>query len=102
VSLITVSGEPWSRHEEVARLAAQRLRFELVTDARLNARIAEEFGDVPLPSGAWIHVATSMLARLATEHHLLICADGAERLFLPSGMSFGFEFRLRNRSEWVH
>ena len=81
MSLITVSGEPWSRHEEVARLAAQLLRFELVTDARLNARIAEEFGDVPLPSGAWIHVATSMLARLATEHHLLICADGAERLF---------------------
>ncbi len=81
MSLITVSGEPWSRHEEVARLAAQRLHFELVTDARLNARIAEEFGDVSLPPDAKIHVATSMLARLATEHHLLICAEGAERLF---------------------
>lgn len=81
MSLITVSGEPGSRHEEVARLAAQRLRFELVTSARLNARIAEEFGDRVLPDDAWVQVATSMLARLATERHLLICAEGAERLF---------------------
>lgn len=86
MGLITVSGEPGSRHEEVARLAAHELGFELVSDARLNSKIREEFGETPLPEDAWQHVATSLLARLATERHLIICCEGAERLFtaLPS------------------
>lgn len=81
MSLITISGEPGSRHEEVARLAAQQLGFDLITSVRLNAAIQEEFGETPLQEDAWQHVATSMLARLAVEHHLVICCDGAERLF---------------------
>ncbi len=81
MSLITVSGEPGSRHEEVARLAAQRLSFELITDTRLEGWIHREFSHVALPEEAWRHVATSMLARLATEQHLMISSAGAERLF---------------------
>ena len=44
MALITVSGLPGCRHEEVARLASQRLNYELITEARLRAMIAEEFG----------------------------------------------------------
>lgn len=76
-----MTGEAGSRPEEVARLAAHTLRFELVTNARLGARIAEEFPGVTISGEMWTQVATSMLARLAVERHLLICADGAERLF---------------------
>lgn len=81
VALITVSGEPGSRHEEVARLAANRLRFELITTSWLADRVRDEVPNVALPVEAWPHVATSILARVATEQHLLICADGAEHLF---------------------
>lgn len=82
MGLITVSGEPGSRHEEVARLTAQRLHFELVNDSRLSATIAEEFGaDAKIPDRAWRHVAAHILARLATEHHLVVATPGAELLF---------------------
>src|SRR5512140_3459014 len=82
MGLITVSGEPGSHHEEVARLTAQRLHFELVNDSRLGAMIAEEFGaDAAIPDRAWRHVAAHILARLATEHHLVVATAGAEMLF---------------------
>ncbi|MDP3000152.1 MAG: cytidylate kinase family protein [Bryobacterales bacterium] len=82
MGLITVSGEPGSHHEEVARLTAQRLQFELVNDSRLGAMIAEEFGaDAAIPDRAWRHVAAHILARLATEHHLVVATAGAELLF---------------------
>jgi cytidylate kinase len=82
MGLITVSGEPGSRHEEVARLTAHRLHFELVNDSRLGSMIAEEFGaDAQIPDRAWRHAASHMLARLATEHHLVVVTPGAELLF---------------------
>jgi cytidylate kinase len=82
MGLITVSGEPGSRHEETARLAAQRLQFELVHDSRLAAMIAEEFGvEAAIPDRAWRHAAAHVLARLATEHHLVVATPGAELLF---------------------
>ncbi len=77
-----VSGEPGSRHEEVARLSAQAAGFELITGARIRSRIAEEFPYAELSNDAWHHIAASMLARLATEQHLAISSDGAEHLFL--------------------
>lgn len=82
MGLVTVSGEPGSRHEEVARLAAQLSGFELVTGARIRGGIAADFPGGEIPAGAWPHLATSLLARLATEQHLIICCDGADRLFL--------------------
>jgi hypothetical protein len=81
VGLVTVSGEPGSRHEEVARLAAKLTGFELVTDARVRGGIAAEFPAGDVPADARPHLATSMLARLATEHHLILSCEGAERLF---------------------
>jgi hypothetical protein len=86
MALLTISGEPASRWEEVAHGAAQVLRFELVTEARLEQWIAEEFGDTPIPEKAWRAAAVVILARLATEHHLVIAVTGSEALFGPMPM----------------
>ncbi|HUS05723.1 MAG TPA: cytidylate kinase family protein [Bryobacteraceae bacterium] len=79
MAVVTVSGEPGCRSEEVARYAAHRLGFELITEARLGSLIQEEFGkDNALPHKAYPHAVASMLARLAMEHHMVLAATGAE------------------------
>ncbi len=79
MALIAVSGHPGCRYEEVARITAQRLQFELINQSRLLKLSAEEFGSqTPIPPKAWTALATSILARLATEHHLVYCASGGE------------------------
>jgi cytidylate kinase len=79
MALIAVSGHPGCRFEEVARLAAQRLGFELLTQSRIAALTSEEFGsEAPVPDKAYSSLVTSVLARLATEHHLVCCAAGGE------------------------
>jgi hypothetical protein len=63
----------------VARLAAQRLGFELLTQARIRSLTSEEFGaDAKIPDKAYPSLVTSLLARLATQHHLVFCAAGGE------------------------
>src|SRR5215470_17802928 len=84
MALLTISGAPASRWEEVAHGAAQLLRFELVTETRLAEWIAEEFGDVAIPDRAWRFAVVSILARMATEHHLVVALAGAESLFDPT------------------
>src|ERR1019366_2164535 len=77
MALIAVSGHPGCRYEEVARITAPRLGFELLTQSRIRALSAEEFGagaDAPVPDKAYPSVVISILARLATEHHLVYCA----------------------------
>lgn len=81
MALVTISGDPASRWEEVAHAAAQLLQFELVTEARLAQWITEEFGQTPVPERAWKPAAASILTRMATEHHLVIAIAGAESLF---------------------
>ena len=44
MALIAVSGHPGCRYEEVARITAQRLGFELLTQSRIRALADEEFG----------------------------------------------------------
>jgi len=79
MALIAVSGHPGCRYEEVARLTAQRLGFELLTQSRIRASMEEEFGTgTPLPDKAFPSLVTSVLARLATEHDLVYCAIGGE------------------------
>lgn len=81
MAFLTVSGEPGCRIDEVARLAAQRLGYELVTEARLRELIATEFGsEGNLPDKAWAPVVTSLLAHLGVEHPLVVCVPGAELL----------------------
>jgi Cytidylate kinase-like family len=79
MALIAVSGHSGCRFEEVARLAAQRLGFELLTQTRLRSLTSEEFGaDTKIPDKAYPSLVTSLLARLATRHHLVFCAAGGE------------------------
>lgn len=79
MALIAVSGHPGCRFEEVARLTAQRLGFELLTQARIRSLAEKEFGaGATVPEKAYPSLITSILARLATEHHLVYCAVGGE------------------------
>jgi cytidylate kinase len=79
MALIAVSGHPGCRFEEVARITAQRLHFELLTQARIQFLTGEEFGaHTAIPDKAYPSLVTSVLARLATEHHLVYCALGGE------------------------
>ncbi|MGD0500759.1 MAG: hypothetical protein ABSC23_20275 [Bryobacteraceae bacterium] len=79
MALIAVSGHPGCRFEEVARLAAQRLEFELITQSRIEDLVREEFGaDAPPPDKAYSSLMTCILGRLATEYHIVYCAVGGE------------------------
>jgi cytidylate kinase len=79
MALIAVSGHPGCRYEEVARISAQRLAFELLTQARVQALAGQEFGaETRIPDKAWSSLVTSVLARLATGHHIVYCAAGGE------------------------
>lgn len=82
MAIVTVSGETGCRTESLARLVAHRLNFELITEARLEKLIADEFGSGASITGkAWRPATTLVLARLATEHHLVVSGPGAELLF---------------------
>lgn len=78
MALIAISGQPGCRFEEVARITASRLGFRLVTASRLADLIQGEFG--ALTGRAWPELVASIVARLATDHHLVLCADGIEFL----------------------
>jgi cytidylate kinase len=81
MAFITVSGEPGCRHEELARMAAQRLECELVTEPDLAKMIAAEFGDsIRIPDLAWRPLTISILATLGTERHVVVSSTGAELL----------------------
>ena len=80
MAILTISGDPASRWEEVAHATARLLEFELVTEARLAQWMAEEIGDAA-PEKAWKPAAVSILARMAIEHHLVIAVAGAESVF---------------------
>ena len=107
MAILTISGAPASRFEEVAHGCSQLLNrhngtgrqslsmqrrvpprpgasFEFVTESRLSQWMTEEFGDTPVPDRAWRPAAVSILARLAMEHHLVIGLSGAESLFPAS------------------
>jgi cytidylate kinase len=79
MALIAVSGHPGCRYEELARIAAHRLGFELLTQSRIRAHTDEEFGaGAQIRDKAYPILVTSILARLATEHHIVYCAVGGE------------------------
>jgi hypothetical protein len=83
MALLTISGDPRARWEEVAHTVAQLLGFELVTEPRLAQWMTAEFGDAAIPPRAWRAAATAVLTRLATEHHLVIAVAGSEHFFEP-------------------
>jgi hypothetical protein len=79
MALIAVSGHPGCRFEEVARITTQRLGFELLTQSRLGTLVDAEFGaGIRIPEKAYPSLVTSILARLATQAHIVYCAVGGE------------------------
>jgi cytidylate kinase len=79
MALIAVSGHPGCRFDEVARITAQRLGFELLTQSRLTQLIEQEFGaGAKIPDKAFPSLVTSILAHLATQSHVVYCAVGGE------------------------
>jgi cytidylate kinase len=92
MAFIAVSGEPGCRHEELARMAAQRFECELVTESNLEKMIAAQFAaqfeeSSQIPGHAWRPLAASLLASLGLDHvHVIVCCTGAEMLArdLPS------------------
>jgi cytidylate kinase len=86
MAFIAISGEPGCRHEELARMAAQRLACELVTESDLDKLIGTQFGESSrIPDGAWRAVAVFIVvglgANLGLDHpHLVVCYTGAELL----------------------
>lgn len=100
MALITVSGEPGCRPDEVGRIAAQRLGWELVTEARLQRLLAEEFGSLEnIPDKAWRHLVLSAVARLAAGHHLVTTASGSE-LLSPEQYSAMLRVRITAPESW--
>jgi len=81
MAVLTISGQPASRWEELAQGVAHLLGFDLVTESRMEQWMAEEFDRTPVPDSAWRAAAVSILARMATEHHLVVAIPGAEFLF---------------------
>jgi hypothetical protein len=71
----------------VAHGVSHLLGFELVTETRLSQWMAEEFGDTPVPNRAWRPAVLSILARMAAEHHLVVCLWGAQALFPTSAFT---------------
>jgi hypothetical protein len=72
MALITVSGTPGSGHANLARVVAQRLGWELVTEQELGA----------LECG-YAEASAIFVANLATKGHVVFCAMGAEILSRP-------------------
>ncbi len=81
MAFLSISGEPGCRHEELARIAAQRLDFELVTESVLSELVRAEFGTADgIPDRAWPHLARAIFAKRGVERHLVISSAGAEFL----------------------
>ena len=79
MALITISGQPGCRTEEVARITAQRLGWELITQTRLRRLIQDEFGESSvIPDRAYPFLVLSIISRLAKDHHLVAAASGAD------------------------
>jgi hypothetical protein len=90
MAFIAISGEAGCRHEELARMAAQRFDCGLITELELDRLIASEFGDRgKIPQQAWRSAATCVLAGLGAslgtepalvQRHLVVCCPGVEML----------------------
>jgi hypothetical protein len=85
MGLISISGEPGSAYEEIARLVhgqlkAQGLDIEFVTSARLDELRQAEIGESRLPPKLHWLVSALAVARIAARSHVVVAAPGAEKL----------------------
>ncbi len=79
MAVIAIAGQPGCRVDQLARLAAQRLQLELITESKLRQMLTDEFGsETAIPPKVFPHALTYILAQLARHHHLCVAAPGAE------------------------
>ncbi len=82
--LLSVSGEFGCRPEQLARLAAQRLGWDLVTESTLQESLERDFaGRLPIPDRAWPFVAAAVLVQHAAHGPLVFSLPDGQFL-LPS------------------
>ncbi len=82
MALLTITGPEGCHAREIASQVAVALGFELVDDARLGTWMREEFSPASEPPArAWPAMASSVIARVAAIHHVVLAFDGAEFLF---------------------
>lgn len=81
MAIVIVGGETGCRAEDYARAAGAQLGYETIPEDRLAGLLTEEFGAIEIPGRAWVPAATTVLARAALEHHLVVSAPAAEHLF---------------------
>jgi cytidylate kinase len=103
MAVIAIAGQPGCRVDQLARLAAQRLQLELITESKLRQLVTEEFGsETAIPHKAFPHAITYIVAQLARQHHLCLAAPGAEMIVhrFPASLRVGVvaseAFRLGN------
>ncbi|MBM3774623.1 MAG: cytidylate kinase-like family protein [Acidobacteria bacterium] len=81
MGLIAISGQPGCRTEQAARIAAQKLNFELISERRTAALMAGELEvSGQIPDKSYGDALAFVLAGLAARHHLVVCNCGAETL----------------------
>jgi len=83
MALLTVSGEPASRFEDVAHETARLLQFRLIDESQAAQLLAVDFGGADLPDRAWRPAMAAIVVRLARKHHLVLAFPGAESLLSP-------------------
>lgn len=82
MAILTISAQPGIRSDDLARDVAGQLQFDLVTESRLDSLYQSEFaGADAIPARGYADIVISMMARLATEHHLVFAGAGAQHLF---------------------
>lgn len=93
MAVVTVTGDPGCRADEVSRLVAKRLGFEWVPEFALRRMVVEEYGsESSIPDRAKPAALAALLARAGCEHHLVLCGPGAEALV--SAVSGGLRVRV--------
>jgi len=81
MAVIAIAGQPGCRVDQLARLTAQRLQLELITEAKLRQLLNDEFGsEAAIPAKALPHALTYLLAQLARRHHLCVASPGVEQI----------------------
>lgn len=104
MAFIAISGGPGCRHDELARLVAQRLQCELVTESYLKKLMAGQFGE-SIPERAWPAAAAFVLMAEASNigpdsPYVVVSCPDSEMLNLPGMFRFHLtapeSIRLRN------
>jgi cytidylate kinase len=80
MAIVAITGDPGCRPEEAGAAVARDLNFEFIDEARLQRLFADEFPSTEISPRAWAAAAGSVIASLATTHHIVLAVPCAEKL----------------------